>query len=387
MSLVDQHRGRALTESQREWLRVREHLQRHRYKLGQAAADLYPDNMRVGGTPLLSRLDWLPPEPIPLDAIDLAFTPDVPFTGLAGDDRATISLRPQRPDGSRYPTYSAAMAELASPAVFENRSTYRMQSAQLTGDRGRLVFGPGTYFDGIDLGEAAAHEYAAARIDGTSTPLRDVIGEPSDPERRPTNLAISALTIRHDQHSGDARFLVHWRDPAKVGHAGGLHQVLPVGIFQPSSDHPWNEHNDFSLWRCLVREFAEELLGQAESDGASGPIDYDNWPFAARMISELHDGTIRAYCVGIGGDPLTLATDLLSVVVIDAPVFDDIFDGLVDRNAEGQLVRIRVTSLDRLPGVPFVESEVKRLTRREPMQAAGAAVVATAWRYREQLLY
>jgi len=279
------------------------------------------------------------------------------------------------------------MAALASPAVFENRSTYRMLSAQLTGDRNRLVFGRGTYFDGIDLGEAAAHEYAAARIDGTSTPLRDVIGEPSDPERRPTNLAISALTIRHDQHSGDARFLVHWRDPAKVGHAGGLHQVLPVGIFQPSSDHPWNEHNDFSLWRCLVREFAEELLGQAELDGASGPIDYDNWPFAARMTDELHGGTIRAYCVGIGVDPLTLATDLLSVVVIDAPVFDDIFDGLVDRNAEGQLVRIRVTSLDRLPGVPFVESEVKRLTRREPMQAAGAAVVATAWRYREQLLY
>jgi hypothetical protein len=105
------------------------------------------------------------------------------------------------------------------------------------------------------------------------------------------------------------------------------------------------------------------------------------------MTDELHGGTIRAYCVGIGVDPLTLATDLLGVVVIDAPVFDDIFDGLVDRNAEGQLVRIRVTSLDRLPGVPFVESEVKRLTRREPMQAAGAAVVATAWRYREQLLY
>lgn len=25
-------------------------------------------------------------------------------------------------------------------------------------------------------------------------------------------------------------FHLHWRDPAKVGHAGGLYQVLPVGV-------------------------------------------------------------------------------------------------------------------------------------------------------------
>ncbi len=59
--------------------------------------------------------------------------------------------------------------------------------------------------------------------------------------------------------------------PAKVGHASGLYQVIPVGIFQASSDRSWNEQNGFLLWRCLLREFAEELLGQDEPDPSPTP--------------------------------------------------------------------------------------------------------------------
>jgi hypothetical protein len=266
--------------------------------------------------------------------------------------------------------------------VFENRGTYRLLSADIACARPQLTFGRGAYFDGIDTGEAVAHEYASRKLSGQGDgALRAAIGSPVDPGHRPTNLAISALTIRHDRRSGDARALLHWRDPAKVGHAGGLYQVIPVGIFQPACDHRWNEQNDFSLWRCLLREFAEELLGQDEPDTTHGPIDYDSWPFATRLNAELDRGTVRAYCLGIGVDPLTLATDLLSVVVIDAPVFDDIFGALVDRNAEGDLV-----ASGGIPGVPFIESEVKRVTRDSPMQAAGAAVLASAWAHRSTLL-
>jgi len=120
--------------------------------------------------------------------------------------------------------------------VFENRRTYRLLSADLTGPRGAMTFGRGTYFDGIDLGESAAHEYAAHHLDGTPMPLRRAIGDPCDPTRRPTNMAISILTIREDRASGEATFVLHWRDPTKVGHAGGLYMVAPVGIFQASDD-------------------------------------------------------------------------------------------------------------------------------------------------------
>jgi hypothetical protein len=47
-------------------------------------------------------------------------------------------------------------------------------------------------------------------------------------------VAISTLTLRRSA-GGDASFPLHWRDPAKVTHAGGLYQVIPVGIFQPVS--------------------------------------------------------------------------------------------------------------------------------------------------------
>ncbi|HEX2298516.1 MAG TPA: XRE family transcriptional regulator, partial [Pseudonocardiaceae bacterium] len=206
-----------LTSGWQDWLRVREYLQRHRHRLGQEAAGEYPDALQVGGTALLTRPQWLPAAPLPLDVIDLAFTPDTPFTGVTGTDPVTAAVRPRRPDGSRYPTYSAAMADLAAPAVFADRPTYRLLDADLSGPRGRLTFGRGRYFDGIDVGESAAHEYAAAQLDGTPTPLRAAIGDPCDPARRPTNIAISALTIRHHRGTADARFLLHWRDPAKVG--------------------------------------------------------------------------------------------------------------------------------------------------------------------------
>lgn len=44
------------------------------------------------------------------------------------------------------------------------------------------------------------------------------------------NVAISTLTIRHDRASGDATFFLHWRDPKRVGHAGGMYQVVAGGL-------------------------------------------------------------------------------------------------------------------------------------------------------------
>lgn len=382
MSLANRHRGRTLTGSQRDWLRVRDHLQKHRYELGLAAADEYPNLLKVPQSPLLTRQQWLPSKPLRLDAIDLQFAPDRPFTGLTSAEQATASVRPHRSDGSRYPTYSAAMADLAAPAVFENRSTYRLLDADLSVPRGRMVFSRGTYFDGIDLGEAVAHEYAASQLDGRDTPLRAAIGDPCDPARRPMNLAISALTIRHDRSTGEATFLLHWRDPAKVGHAGGLYMVVPVGIFQASDDHAESECNDFSLWHCLVREYAEELLGESEDhNSVEGPIDYDDWPFSAHITAALNSGLVRAHILGMGIDPLTFAADLLSVIVFDAPLFDELFSGLVETNAEGRFV-----SPVRGEGFPFTEDAIRQVIQDQPVQAAGTADMALALRVRAFLL-
>ena len=289
----------------------------------------------MAGTPLLAAPAWRPAAPIPLTSIRLEFRPDAPAApdAAAGPDVAAMAraLLPLRADGTRYRGYSEVVEHLAAPAIFENRSVYRLTGADLTGGDPHLAFARGRFFDGVDVGGPAGHEYAAAQLGiRAELPLRAAIKDPCDPGARPAAIAVSALTLRHDRAANTASFPLHWRDPARVGHAGGMYQVIPVGIFQPSGEAPWNEANDFDLWRGMLREYAEELLGAAEDHGSeTAPIDYGRWPLARQMTDALHDGRIRAYCLGLGADPLTFALDLLAVVVIDAPLYDDLFGDLV----------------------------------------------------------
>jgi hypothetical protein len=258
--------ARTLTPSERDWLTVRSYLIEHRYDLGVDAAGDYAPAWRLAGTPLLAAPGWQPPVPVPLADIGLELSDADPNAPAVA--QAATPLLPERADGTRYRRYSEAMEELAAPLIFENRVTYRLTDADLTSRAPRLAFAAGRYFDGIDVGEAAAHEYAAARLGGPApgpgpAGLGRRLTDPRDLRRRPANLAISTLTLRLDRRLGRARFLLHWRDPAKVGHAGGLYQVIPVGVFQPSGEAPWNRQHDFSLWRCMIREFAEELGGHS----------------------------------------------------------------------------------------------------------------------------
>ncbi len=371
--------ARALTPSERDWLTVRSYLIEHRYDLGVDAAEDYPSARRLAGTPLLAAPGWRPPVPVPLRDIGLELGDADPKTPAEAE--VTTPFLPQRLDGTRYCRYSEAMGELARPLVFENRATYRLTEADLTSRAPRLVFTVGRYFDGIDVGEAAAHEYAAARL-GRPVPdlrpekLRERVADPCDLHRRPANLAISTLTLRLDRRLGRAGFLLHWRDPAKVGHAGGLYQVIPVGVFQPSGEAPWNRQHDFSLWRCMIREFAEELGGHLEDYGSdSVPVDYDSWPFARQLTDALDRGQARAWCLGLGTDPLTYATDLLTVAVIDSDVFDALFSTNLRRNAEGEILTAR----------EFAAHVIDRTVTGEPMQAAGAALLRLAWQHRDTL--
>jgi hypothetical protein len=339
---------RELDASERNWLAVRRFLREHRHELTAAAAADFPLAMRVAGTPLLTRPEWMPPAPIALADVELAFRD---------------SAAPIEPAG--YPSYAQTMRALAPPAVFEDRVTYRLLDADLAASPAAMAFGCGRYFDGINVGEAAAHEFAAARLSGGAR--SGLGGGPCDLRGRPVNLAISTLTVRLNRRTGEAAFLLHWRDPALVGHAGGMYQVVPVGVFQPSSEQSWEA--DFSLWQSVVREYAEELAGQEEVQGPVGP-------FAHQMTSALDAGRIRAWCLGLGVDPLSYAADLLAVVVIDEDVFTDLFGDLLTANAEGRVLAPRA----------FTEAVVAQTVGNDPLQAAGAAVLRLAWTHRSALL-
>jgi len=368
--------ARTLTSSERDWLAVRAYLTEHRHDLAVDAARDYPPGAAVAGTPLLAAPAWRPPAPVPLRDISLELT-----APARPDGAAPRTLLPRRADGTRYRRYSEAMAELAAPRVFVNRATYRLTEADLTSWPQRLAFTAGRYFDGIDTGEAAAHEYAAVRLGLPAGGLRGRFADPCDLRRRPANLAISVLTLRLDAAAGLASFPLHWRDPAIVGHAGGLYQVVPVGVFQPSHDAARPDGPDFSLWRCMVREFAEELAGHPED---RGPADYDSWPFARQLTLALDRGQVRVWCLGLGTDPLTYATDLLTAAVFEAGVFDAQFgapSGRVSapgprRNAEGEVLAAR----------EFTADVIARTVSRDPVQAAGSALLRLAWEHRDTLL-
>ncbi len=365
-----------LTPAQLQWLRVNARLHASRPRLSVRAAAQYPAQASVAGTPLLAAGSWRPAAPVPLTDVRLEFRPQPPPAVL---DVARVApyLLPERGDGTRYRRYCDVVADLAPPAIFHNRPIYRLTEADLAGTAAgagpRLTFTRGRYFDAVDIGGAVAHEYAAGR----EQRLRAAIGDPCDLGARPSAMAVATLLLRHDTAAGTASFPLHWRDPARVGHAGGMVQVIPVGIFQPSGEAPWNEANDFDLWRCVLREFAEELLGADEDHGSeAAPIGYPRWPLARAMTDALADGRIRAYCLGLGADPLTLAVDLLAVAVIDAGLYDELLGGAVSANAEGTV----------LPPRPFDEATVAELIARHPVQPAGAALLRLAIAARRVLL-
>jgi hypothetical protein len=383
----------AVRDSQEHWLRVRGLLNASRHELARSAQDLYPAALRVAGTPLIARPEWLAETPVPLDQVTLSWRPDAPARGTDGTGPQSAGVRPLREARSRFGSYAAALGALSRPGLFEDRACYRLLEAAASSGAASLGFGLSRYFDTINTCEAVSHEYAAATLahDGpgsppamTDLPLRSEIGDPTDLARRPVTVAICTLVLRADR--AGAAMILHWRDPAQVASGGGMYQVAPVGVFQPSHDAEWNQANDFSLWRCIVRELSEELLGAGEDYRSDiAPIDYERWPLHAKLAAARRAGTLRVYWLGLGVDPLSLAADMLSVAVLDAGLFDATFAGLVRANEEGRIVTGDGAAGEAV-GVPFKAPEIERFTTAEPMQPAGAALLRIAWEHRDTLL-
>src|SRR6266568_3629498 len=89
-----------LTDSERQWLEVREYLDAHRFELGRDAAAVYPDVERLGPTPLLAPERWVPMTPLPIDTVILDLNDGSRSVGAAGlGDRAAPVVLPERLDG------------------------------------------------------------------------------------------------------------------------------------------------------------------------------------------------------------------------------------------------------------------------------------------------
>ena len=383
----------AAGHSQQRWRREREYLNAHRHDLSHLVRDLYAPSWRIAGTSLMARPEWQPSRPVPLEQVTLSWRPD--RTGTVVDPvqpAGSESVRPLRADGTRFASYAGALAALNPPRLLENRTCYRLLEASATAGA-ELTFGANRYFDLINVSEAVAHETAArvlSRPDAPlamgDLPLRSAIGDPLDLARRSVTTGIATLILRQDRDAGRAQMFLHWRDPASVAVNGGLYQVAPAGMFQPSHEARWNLVNDLGLWEAIARELSEELLGTGEDYGSgSAPIDYPRWPFFAALTAARRAGTLRGYWLGVGADPLTLDVDLLTVLVFDASFFDREFAGLVAANDEGHILTGPGAAGHEV-GIEFSAASIERFTSTEAMQDAGAALLRLAWQHRGVLL-
>lgn len=382
--------GDPVTASQQAWREIRRRLMHHGNDVFARAADLYEPSARLPQVPELSRERWLPAEPIALEDVDLEWDPDPPRPIVVGQEPAARSLLPLRTRSETFPCYSSAIRYVDPPELFENRPCYRLLDVSLHGtDRPRLRFGQSCFFDKIDVAEPLAHEFYTSMTNGSASwaelPFRSLIPDPFDLELRTVNTSINTLTIRHDASSGRARFFLLRRNPANVATGGGLYCLVPAGEFQPASVAPQSLLPDLSIWRNIVREYSEELLGQPEHDGSTGrPLDYESWPFFRAMERARESGRLRVYVLSASLNSLSLNASILTVAVFDDRVFDSLFHDLDHVTAEGEVI----SRLDGEDGwLAFDRSTVNRFLHAEKLASPNVlAALSLAWRHRSTLL-
>lgn len=383
----------AVTASQRQWRQIRASLADYGTRLTTMALELYPQQARVPGLPVLAAPGWIPAQPLPLETITLDWIEHPPVPLITGREPEAAPSLPLRAPGRAFPSYSSAIRYLAPPSLFENRASYRLLDTALTAGAGpRLTFGLSSYFAKFDVAELLVHELAtyvyrdSAPPTLGALPYRALLGTaPFELADRAVNLSITAVTIRQWQRGQAPEFFVLQRDSRAVAVGNGMTGLIPAGEFQPASIAPASIPADLDIWKTLVREYSEELLGLPEYDGSSGvPVDYDVWPFYRDITRARDTGALRVHVLGLVMDPLSLNVILTVAVVFDPDAFDTLFRQMVSSNVEGTLI-----SQDggrSKHGIPFTDENVTRFQDQERMGASDTAALVLAWQHRKHVL-
>ncbi|SFB64742.1 hypothetical protein SAMN05216266_1472 [Amycolatopsis marina] len=261
-----------VVRDQQRWLATRTALGASRRRLAVIAEGLYPDHRLpdLKNTGVIAHPAGIPEKPLPLTDVSLILDSAAALPAVTGGEPQSATVRPLVTPGQRHRRYHDAIRELAAPRLFENRLCFRLTDLDLSSSTLWMNFGHMGFFDSLDTNEALAHETAHHHLARdhqdrltTTKPswrgltFRKLIGNPFDLTRRPLMGAVGTLTLR----GGDSPSVVlHQRDGERVAGGGGMTHLLPAGIFQPSSVIPAGITEDFSLWRNIQREFAEELL-------------------------------------------------------------------------------------------------------------------------------
>ncbi|MGW3124130.1 transcriptional regulator [Streptomyces sp. NPDC001107] len=382
-------------ESRASFVKERTDLRQRFGQLCEMAADMHvlarPSLERIGGTSLLWEESMRPPAPVPLSAVMLEWQDTPPPANLPLLQAARRCL-PKESKANRYERYSSAMGALARPTLFEDRPSFRLVRTDWSHPGGpRLVFGSGQYFDLIDQNEAVAHELAVAtrrtpeeRPPWRAVPMRRLLADdPLSLAKRVVLPAVGTLTLRRTP-DGQGTFFLLYRGAGQVATGEGTYGPLPAGMVQPASFSPLAHRRDLDLWRTIMREYNEELLGAPEAKGDSGTeVDYGQPPYSS-LNAALTDGSLRVWCLGMALEPLNLAVCLLTVAVFEADTFDRIFAEAVESNDEGRVIS-GPRSNGTITGLPLDDASVNDLPSNR-MSSPAAGLLQLALQHRDVLL-
>jgi hypothetical protein len=352
-----QHGGERIRSQQERWIEQRRRLAARRGEwqglaLGWTRRHAMPDGQEVRDPVLrkaLVMLDaWRLDRPAPFADVQLVFRPMSEEASVP--DEVESQLPPAR-DGSRFTRYTDAMRYLAKPELFEDWTGYQLVGIRPGADRLELTFRPSSYFRMLDTCEAIAHELVERHAGdhglehASSLPARRQLGTPASLGRRVVIPALDVLTLRAD--SDGMSFFLHERDAVAVAVAGATRHVAPTGVFQPPANLPPAQDENFDLWRCAVREYAEEFLCEEEARSHEGfAFDYDSEPYRGLMVAR-RDGSAVPLVLGIAFDPLTWCAEILCAVIFEARTFDRVFAEMKPRNLEGSFLGLRRPSSRR----------------------------------------
>ena len=333
--------------------------------LGERALKAAPSKWRGSDLPVLSHPSWLFSEPRPLEAVRIEFLDASKTEVQRAEWKVLKGLSLSGPV-----SYSEAIC-LANPnTAYFNGTVYRPREVVNVDAGVTIKFEVGKYFDYLDSGEVLAYEATSNR--GLAK-LRSRYRDPFDLSNRATSLGILTLTVV--RRGAGATFLMHRRSGSfVVGDA--LYHVVPAGEFAPSDISVAAVRNDFTLWRNIMREFAEELLGEEDAQGHGGKkIDYEGTEPYKSLTAALLAGSLSVKTLGLVLDPLTLKPELLTVAVFDGVVFDRIFRNMVSKTTEGTII----------PDIVFGEAEVKDYTSNRAVRLGARALLHLAWTHRSEL--
>ncbi|MGH3277593.1 MAG: hypothetical protein ACRDNW_00435 [Trebonia sp.] len=335
---------------------------------------------------------WVLPGPLDLDRLTVK---------LAEDDVPRVEEERYEPLRRYWPLgaddrparrYHEAVTEFdTSPGIWFNAPSYRLLGVERREDGGfELRVGTTTYWDGYDswagLQFEAAHQLRESGGASLTGPYRRSLGSPFCLTNRNCAIGISVLAICRTR-KGPLFYLQH-RSGAGVATMGGMVGLVPAGEFQPSSAAYAALLSDADVWRCIMREFAEEFFGREDlTEQRAALVDYEREsPFRELELARL-SGWVRPYVLDIGFDPVSWKAGVRLVCIFDEDAYLDMFRGMLAGSDEGHL---ELSSLVRvgdepLEGMPFDEETVRRYLKAPTITEAARLCLGLTWKYRTEL--